>query len=87
MRFAVRRRFPSLPRSWGECAFGMKTASARLRIRGDADVVLLDPMFPARTKSAAVKKKFQLLHLIEQPCADEEELFEAAVAAGRSRSW
>lgn len=49
---------------------------------GDADVVLLDPMFPARTKSAAVKKKFQLLHLIEQPCADEEELFEAAVAAG-----
>lgn len=26
------------------------------------DVVYLDPMFPGRTKSAAVKKKFQLLH-------------------------
>ena len=26
------------------------------------DVVYLDPMFPARQKSAAVKKKFQLLH-------------------------
>ncbi len=26
------------------------------------DVVYLDPMFPGRTKSAAVKKKFQLIH-------------------------
>lgn len=45
------------------------------------DVVLLDPMFPVRTKSAAVKKKFQLLHLIEQPCADEDSLLRAAIAA------
>ena len=30
------------------------------------DVVYLDPMFPERTKSAAVKKKFQLLHHLEQ---------------------
>lgn len=45
------------------------------------DVVYLDPMFPERTKSAAVKKKFQLLHHLEQPCADEQELVEAALAA------
>lgn len=45
------------------------------------DIVLLDPMFPQRRKSASVKKKFQLLHLLELPCADEEELLSAAFAA------
>lgn len=45
------------------------------------DVVYLDPMFPGRTKSAAVKKKFQLLHHLEQPCDEEEALVEAALAA------
>ncbi|MDO4502127.1 MAG: class I SAM-dependent methyltransferase [Coriobacteriia bacterium] len=45
------------------------------------DVVLLDPMFPERTKSASVKKKFQLLHHLEQPCGDEEALLDAAIAA------
>ena len=44
------------------------------------DVVYLDPMFPERTKSASVKKKFQLLHHLEQPCDDEEELVAAALA-------
>ncbi len=45
-----------------------------------ADVVLLDPMFPQRQKSALVKKKLQLIRQLEQPCADEEErtLFDAA---------
>lgn len=46
------------------------------------DVVLLDPMFPERRKSAAVKKKFQLIHHLELPCSNEEELLDAAVAAG-----
>lgn len=46
------------------------------------DVIYLDPMFPARQKSAAVKKKFQLLHHLEAPCANEEELLLAAIAAG-----
>lgn len=46
------------------------------------DVVFLDPMFPERTKSAAVKKKFQLLHHLERPCDNEEELLGAALAAG-----
>ena len=44
------------------------------------DVVYLDPMFPARTKSAAVKKKFQLLHHLEQPCEEEDSLVAAALA-------
>ena len=46
------------------------------------DVVFLDPMFPERTKSAAVKKKFQLLHHLERPCDNEEELLDAALVAG-----
>ena len=46
------------------------------------DVVLLDPMFPERRKSAAVKKKFQLIHHLERPCSNEEELLRAAIEAG-----
>jgi len=46
------------------------------------DVVYLDPMFPERRKSAAVKKKFQLLHLLERPCGNGEELLVAAIDAG-----
>lgn len=43
------------------------------------DVIYLDPMFPERTKSAAVKKKFQLLHHLEAPCANAEELLGSAI--------
>lgn len=51
------------------------------------DIVLLDPMFPERRKSALVKKKFQLLQQLESPCkgADESELLGAAEAAGPRR--
>lgn len=47
------------------------------------DVVYLDPMFPERSKSAAVKKKFQLIHHLEQPSdpREEELLLKAALAA------
>jgi len=45
------------------------------------DVVVLDPMFPERTKSASVKKKFQLLQQLERPCDLETELLQAALAA------
>lgn len=45
------------------------------------DVIYLDPMFPERTKSGLVKKKFQLLHELERPCDDEERLMEAAMSA------
>ena len=40
----------------------------------------LDPMYPERRKSAAVGKKFQLLHELERPCANPEELLDAALA-------
>ena len=45
------------------------------------DVVLLDPMFPAKEKDAAAKKKLQMLQRLEQPCDDENALLEAAFAA------
>lgn len=43
------------------------------------DVILLDPMFPERTKSAMIKKKFQLLQQLERPCNNEQELLDAAM--------
>lgn len=49
------------------------------------DVVFLDPMFPQRSKDAAVKKKFQLIHLLEKPCDDEMELLEAAKKTGAKK--
>ena len=49
------------------------------------DVVLLDPMFPERRKSAAVKKKLQLIQRLEQPCDDERGLMDAARTAGPRR--
>ena len=45
------------------------------------DVILLDPMFPERTKSALIKKKFQILHQIETPCTNEKELLDSAIKA------
>lgn len=49
------------------------------------DVILLDPMFPERKKSGLVKKKFQLLHYLEEPCEDEEALLQAAISADPGR--
>ena len=49
------------------------------------ELILLDPMFPARKKSGLVKKKFQLLQRLEQPCANEFELLQAAVAASPAK--
>ena len=45
------------------------------------DVVLLDPMFPAKQKNSLMKKKFQLIHKLEQPCREEASLLEAALTA------
>ena len=44
------------------------------------DVVFLDPMFPARKKSGLIKKKLQLIQMLEEPCGDEEELLSAALS-------
>ncbi len=49
------------------------------------DAVLLDPMFPERQKSAQTNKKFQLMHRLESPCSNEEELLAAAMATGAHR--
>ena len=49
------------------------------------DVVYLDPMFPLRTKSGLVKKKFQLIHDLEKPCEDEKELLDAALSTALTR--
>lgn len=46
------------------------------------DLIYLDPMFPEKKKSAETKKKLQVLHKIELPCADEKELLATAIAAG-----
>lgn len=45
------------------------------------DVVLLDPMFPERRKSASVKKKAQLLQRLERPAQDEDAMLDAAIKA------
>lgn len=49
------------------------------------DVIVLDPMFPRRQKSGSIKKKFQLLQQLEQPCAEEEALLSAALACSPGR--
>ena len=51
------------------------------QLEGMPDVVLLDPMFPDRGKSASAKKKLQLIQMLESPCEDEEALLAAALAA------
>ena len=50
-----------------------------------ADIVYLDPMFPERTKSAQVKKKFQLIHGLEKPCENERELLNEALTFASKR--
>ncbi|MDO4460585.1 MAG: class I SAM-dependent methyltransferase [Clostridia bacterium] len=45
------------------------------------DLIYLDPMFPEKKKNAETKKKLQVLHTIELPCADEIELMQAAMNA------
>lgn len=45
------------------------------------DVILLDPMFPQRQKSALVKKKLQMIQKLELPCVDEAALLLAAMNA------
>lgn len=54
---------------------------AMKKLNQKADVILLDPMFPERNKSALIKKKFQLIHHLEAPCSNEEELLAAAFEA------
>ncbi len=45
------------------------------------DLILLDPMFPAKKNSGLVKKKFQMIYLLERQSNDEDELLKAALSA------
>lgn len=57
----------------------------QLAARGAPEVVYLDPMFPQRQKSAAVKKEMQLFHRLIGADVDADRLFEAALASGAGR--
>ncbi|MDF1819932.1 MAG: class I SAM-dependent methyltransferase [Alcanivoracaceae bacterium] len=62
-------------------------ALALLDAGDSAAVVYLDPMFPGRSKAAAVKKDLQLLQLLlaHEPESDELALLDAARARARKR--
>ncbi len=45
------------------------------------DLILLDPMFPEKKNSGLVKKKFQMIYLLERQSHDEDELMKAALSA------
>jgi len=49
------------------------------------DIIFLDPMFPPRKKTAAVKKEMQILHQIIEPAEDDDALFTAALACTKRR--
>lgn len=49
------------------------------------DLILLDPMFPEKRKNSLTREKLQLIRKLEHPCADEEELLNAALGAGARR--
>ena len=57
------------------------SAEAMAAMTAPPDIILLDPMFPARQKSALVKKKLQIVQQLETPCADEAGLLLAAARA------
>lgn len=50
-----------------------------------ADVIYLDPMYPHRDKSAAVKKEMRAFHDLVGPSEDEEALLEIALQRARYR--
>jgi len=62
-------------------AFHGDSMDAMRQLEAPPDVILLDPMFPARQKSALVKKKLQMIQKLETPCPDERELLLAAMEA------
>lgn len=51
---------------------------AMAQLETPPDVILLDPMFPERQKSALVKKKLQMIQKLETPCDEELDILLAA---------
>lgn len=57
----------------------------QLREADYPDVVYLDPMFPERKKSAAVKKEMQVFHRLIGADSDADQVFQAALDLARER--
>lgn len=55
------------------------------KLLDEYDIVYLDPMFPEKQKSSLTKKKFQVLHMLERPCMNENDLLSAAMKVNSSR--
>lgn len=84
LRDAVRRaaQIPELAEIVGRMQiFCGDSMEAMRQTNTPPDVILLDPMFPERQKSALVKKKLQMIQKLEHPCTDEETLILAAMEA------
>jgi 16S rRNA (guanine1516-N2)-methyltransferase len=64
-----------------DAATYMSTLASELR----PDVVYLDPMFPARQKSAQVKKEMQVFHYLIGSDPDADELLELACSCALKR--
>ena len=75
------RRAAELPELAAIVGLKDDSRTALPELTAPPDVILFDPMFPERQKSALIKKKFQLLQKLERPCADETDLINAAIAA------
>lgn len=73
---------PELAETVGRMQFNEGNSIKALQeMKVSPDLILLDPMFPGRQGAALVKKKFQLLRQLEQPCTDGVALMQAAIAA------
>lgn len=84
LRDALERaaRYPELAEIVGRMeAFHADSVKAMGELEQPPSVILLDPMFPARQKSALVKKKLQMIQKLEQPCDDEARMLLTAMAA------
>lgn len=62
-------------------AFYGDSLEAMKALEVSPDVILLDPMFPQRQKSALVKKKLQVIQDLEAPCQDEAHFLKTAMEA------
>ena len=81
------REDPALREIVGRMSLTVGDSIAAMRaLETPPDVVYLDPMFPRRQKSGAIKKKFQLLQKRQPPCTDGEELLAAALALGARKT-
>lgn len=71
----------------GDTPFILHNAWAQsISMKTPAQVIYLDPMFPDRDKSAAVKKDMQLFHRLHSESAQEiEQLFSWAMSHARNK--